>query len=63
MPLLLQNSHILTNTAKNDLYFDDQRAITLKGMARYGPLSNLKKTLWSEFRIKTIRFREWTLLM
>ena len=26
--------------------FDKQRALTLVGMVRYGPLSNLKKTLW-----------------
>ena len=26
-------------------YFDEQRAITLESMVRYGPLSNLKKKL------------------
>ena len=27
-------------------YFGEQRAMVLKGLVRYGSLSNLKKTLW-----------------
>ena len=46
MAPLLQNKHILTKPKMTN--FNEQRAITIEDMVPYGPLSNLRKTLWSK---------------
>ena len=41
-----KNIPVRERTSFKTVNFHKQRAITLESLMRYGPLSNLKKTLW-----------------
>ena len=44
--ILIKTIRLKDRTLYQMVNFLKQRAITPEGMKRYGPLSNLKKTLW-----------------
>ena len=44
--ILIKNIPVRERTSFKTVNFHKQRAITTESMVRYGPLSNLKKTLW-----------------
>ena len=44
--ILIKNIRIRERTSFKMVNFHKQRAITTESLVRYGPLSNLKKTLW-----------------
>ena len=44
--ILIKNIQVRERTSFKTVNFHKQRAITTESMVRYGPLSNLKKTLW-----------------
>ena len=44
--ILIKTIHLKERTSYKTVNFNKQRAITAEIMVRYGPLSNLKKTLW-----------------
>ena len=43
--ILIKNTQVKEQTSFKTVIFHKQRAITTESMVRYGPLSNLKKTL------------------
>ena len=43
---LIKNIRVREQTSFKAVNFHKQRAITTESLVRYGPLSNLKKTLW-----------------
>ena len=44
--ILIKNIRLRERTSFKTVNFHKQRAITTENLVRYGPLSNLKKTLW-----------------
>ena len=44
--ILIKNFGLRERTSFKTVNFHKQRAITTESLVRYGPLSNLKKTLW-----------------
>ena len=44
--ILIKNIRVREWTSLKTVNFQKQRAITTESLVRYGPLSNLKKTLW-----------------
>ena len=44
--ILIKTAGLVDRTPLKMVNFHEQRVITPEGMGRYGPLSNLKKTLW-----------------
>ena len=44
--ILIKNIRVRRLTSFKTVNFHKQRAITTESLVRYGPLSNLKKTLW-----------------
>ena len=44
--ILIKNIQVRGQTSFKTVNFYKQRAITTESLVRYGPLSNLKKTLW-----------------
>ena len=44
--ILIKNIRVRERTSFKTVYFHQQRAITTESLVRYGPLSNLRKTLW-----------------
>ena len=44
--ILIKNIRVIEQTLFETVNFHKQRAITTESLVQYGPLSNLKKTLW-----------------
>ena len=44
--ILIKNIRLRERTSFKTVNFHKQRAITTENLVRYGPLWNLKKTLW-----------------
>ena len=44
--ILIKNIRVRERTSFKTVNFHKQRAITTKSLVQYGPLWNLKKTLW-----------------
>ena len=44
--ILIKNILVIERTSFKTVNFHKQKAITTESLVRYGPLSNLKKTLW-----------------
>ena len=44
--ILINSIRVRERTSFKTVNFHKQRAITTESLVRYGPLSNLKKTLW-----------------
>ena len=44
--IVIKSIRLRERTSFQMVHFHKQRAITAENMVRYGPLSNLKKTLW-----------------
>ena len=45
--ILIKHSRLRERTSFKTVNFHKQRAITTENLVRYGPFSNLKKTLWN----------------
>ena len=65
--ILIKNIRLRERTSFKMVNCHKQRAITTESLVRYGPLSNLYKTLlnnvtkFHKILINNIRVREWTL--
>ena len=44
--IIIKTIHVREQTLFQPMIFHKQRTITTESLKRYGPLSNLKKTLW-----------------
>ena len=44
--ILIKNTQVRERTSFKTVNFHKQKAMTTESLLRYGPLSNLKKTLW-----------------
>ena len=44
--ILIKNIRVRERTSFKTVNFHKQRAITTESLVRYGPLSNMKKTVW-----------------
>ena len=61
--ILIKSTRLREPTSFKKVNFHKQRAITTESRVRYGPFSNLKKTMMTKFHkilIKNIRLREQT---